>query len=107
MSFGLIFLMSLCAVMAFLVLAVRLVGWQLVLRHASLIDVIFTVVICLALAGTLTGILIGIMAGLVLTVTLTTVKYLLSRVERVKSVYRQRTPVEDDGWEPKYGWERL
>lgn len=97
MTLSLIFLMALAAVAATLLTLIRIVGWRRVLRHATLIDVVFTVVICFALAGTLTGLLIGIVAGLVMAGALSVAKALVSRVEALRA--SQSKPVEED-WCP-------
>lgn len=96
MSIDLIFLMSLVAVVATLVTLIRMIGWDRVLRHATVIDIGFTLVICIMLAGTLTGLLIGILAGLVMTGTLTIARWVNARYEAAKAKYAK--PVEDSIW---------
>jgi len=106
MNIGLIFLMSLVTVAAFLVLAIRTIGLRWVLRHATIIDVIFTLVVCITLAGTLTGLLIGILAGLVLTGTLTILRWLQDRADDLRA--RMAKPVEEkEDWSPGGSPERL
>jgi MFS superfamily sulfate permease-like transporter len=96
MSISLIFLMSLVAVLAALVTLIRVLGWRRVLRNATWIDIGFTVVICLALAGTLTGLLIGIVAGLVMTGTLTAARWMQERMDAFRA--QQAKPVDDSIW---------
>lgn len=104
MTIGLIFLMALASVAGVLIVLIRTLGVERTLRHATLVDIGFTVLVCFALAGTLTGLLIGIVAGLVMTGTLTLWKAALARAERLRP--SQAKPI-GDGWEPKYGWGEL
>lgn len=96
MALSLIFLMSLVAVVAALVTLVRILGWRRVLKHATLIDIGFTLVICFALAGTLTGLLIGIVAGLVMTGTLTCLRFLQARLDDVRAATARTAQPEDN-----------
>lgn len=100
MSIGLIFIMSLAVVLAFLVTSIRFLGFKRVLRHATLIDVVFSVVICIALAGTLTGLLIGIVAGLLLAATLTALKWAMGVLEQLRGAAVQRIHAETEDWCP-------
>lgn len=96
MNLTIIALMSLCSVAAFLVMACRVVGVRKVLQYATIIDVIFTVSMCIAMAGTLTGILIGIMAGLILSVILSVAKAALRKLDDARfAMARDVTPAED------------
>lgn len=99
MTVGLIFLMALVSVVAALVLLIRTIGVRRVLRHATIIDIIFTLVVCFLLAGTLTGLLIGIVAGLVMTGILTVAKALMKRIEAAR-IATARDVTEPEDWCP-------
>lgn len=99
MTMGLIFLMSLAAVAAALISLVRVIGWRRVLKHATAIDIGFTLLVCFALAGTLTGLLIGIVAGLVMTGVLTLAKAVQRRVDALKASCA-KTVSEPEDWCP-------
>ena len=98
MSIGLIFMMALASVAGFLIVAIRIAGFRRVLRHATAIDVVFTLLVCFLLAGTITGLLIGIVAGLIMTGTLTVCKWVLSGVEGYRAA--RAVPIE----EPEEDW---
>lgn len=66
--------MSAVSVAACLVTLSRVIGWQRILRHATLIDVGFTIILALFLAGTLTGALTAVLGGLIMALVLTVAK---------------------------------
>jgi uncharacterized oligopeptide transporter (OPT) family protein len=108
MSIDIIFLMSLVVVAATLLTLCRVIGIRRVLRHATVIDVIFTVVACIMLAGTLTGLLIGILAGLVMAGTLTVLGWFQRRSDDLRARYAREVhdkPIED--WCPGGAPDRL
>lgn len=70
----LVITMSVVSVAAFLVTLSRVVGWRLILKHATLIDVVFTIGIGFAFMGTLTGMLVAVLGGLLMALTLTCIK---------------------------------
>lgn len=99
MSVGLIFLMALAAVVATLITLSRFVGIRLILRHAKVVDIVFTVVVCFALAGTITGLLIGIVAGLVMTGILTVLGWFMNRADDLRAIKAKPVPEAHD-WCP-------
>ena len=80
--------MSAVSVAACLVTLSRVVGWQRILRHATAVDVVFTIGLAMFLAGTMTGALTAVLAGLMMALVLTVLRKLVafSRAlrERVK-----------------------
>ncbi len=92
MTIQMIVFMAACSVIGALIVLVRVMGWRWVLRRATLVDIGFTVLVCVALAGTLTGLLIGIVAGLLMTATLTAGRAFLRASESRERVF---TPAED------------
>lgn len=100
MSIGLIFMMALASVAGGLLLLARTIGWARILRHATLIDVLFTVILCFALAGTLTGLLIGIVAGLIMTGVLTLLKSAHARIQGVQQAYTTSKADPEEDWCP-------
>ncbi len=110
MSIGLVFLMSVVSVVSFLIVLIRTIGLRRVLKHATWVDVIFTVVTVLILAGSITGMLIGILAGLVMTGALTVLKALVYSFDAQRAnAAKPVQPVHpcDDGWTPRDGWRQL
>lgn len=69
-----VFTMAAVSVAACLVTLSRVVGWRRILKHATLVDVAFTVGIGLAFMGTLTGMLVAVLGGLLMALTLTVIK---------------------------------
>lgn len=61
---------SIGIVAAALITLNRVVGWRSMAKHATIIDVGFSVGVGVAFMGTLTGMLVAIIAGLVMAVTL-------------------------------------
>lgn len=103
MSIGLVFLMSLVSVASALIVLTRVFGVRRVLRHATWVDIGFTVLVCFALAGTITGLVIGILAGLIMTGTLTIWKALMGHTDALRAnVARRVQPVvaPADNWCP-------
>lgn len=70
----LVITMSAVSVAAFLVTLSRVVGWRLILKHATIVDVVFTIGIGVAFMGTLTGMLVAVLGGLLMALTLTCIK---------------------------------
>ena len=66
--------MAAVSVAACLVTLSRVVGWRLILKHATLVDVVFTIGIGFAFMGTLTGMLVAVLGGLLMALTLTCIK---------------------------------
>ena len=93
--------MAVVSVAAFLVTLSRVVGWRLILKHATIVDVVFTIGIGVAFMGTLTGMLVAVLGGLIMALTLTCIKRavniaasLTEQIKNVKNVqHRGRKPV--------------
>lgn len=83
--------MSAVSVAACLVTLSRVVGWKRILKHATLVDVGFTIGLAAFLAGTMTGALTAVLAGLMMALVLTALRSLVafsgSLRERVKPSY--------------------
>ncbi|WFG40854.1 hypothetical protein ParaKuw1_00021 [Paracoccus phage ParKuw1] len=69
--------MSAVSVAACLVTLSRVVGWKRILRHATLVDVGFTIGLAMFLAGTMTGALTAVLAGLMMALVLTVLRKLV------------------------------
>lgn len=65
---------ALCTVAAFIITGRRVVSFKTMARHATIIDVGFTVAMLALFAGTLTGMLVAILAGLLMAITLTGIR---------------------------------
>lgn len=76
--------MSVVSVLACLVTLHRVVGMQRILRHATVVDVAFTLGLAVFLAGTLTGALVALLGGLIMAVTLTCLKRLQAVAEPLR-----------------------
>lgn len=71
-----------CAtVAAALITTCRVIGWRRVAKHATLVDVIFTVFMAVLLFGTLTGMLVAILSGLFMAIILTCMRYLVRIID--------------------------
>lgn len=70
----LIVTMAAVSVAACLVTLSRVIGWRRILKHATLVDVAFTIGLGLAFMGTLTGMLVAVLGGLLMALTLTIIK---------------------------------
>lgn len=90
MTLEIIFLMSLVSVVSFLVILTRIIGFRKVLEHATAVDIIFTVMSCILLAGTITGLLIGIVAGLLMTGILTVGRALYRAKDKAEAAIGNR-----------------
>jgi len=66
MTFGFITGAACATVAAVLVTGHRVVGIKTIVKHATIVDVAFTVAMAVAFAGTITGLMVAIMAGLVM-----------------------------------------
>ena len=74
MSLMFIIIAASATVAATLITGARIVSLKTMAKHATLIDVVFTVLMLVLFAGTLTGMLVAILAGLLMAVTLTILK---------------------------------
>lgn len=70
--------MSAVSVAACLVTLSRVVGWKRILKHATLVDVGFTIGLAMFLAGTMTGALTAVLAGLMMALVLTALRKLVA-----------------------------
>ena len=70
--------MSAVSVAACLVTLSRVVGWKRILRHATIVDVGFTIGLAMFLAGTMTGALTAVLAGLMMALVLTALRKLVA-----------------------------
>jgi hypothetical protein len=68
---------STVSVAAVLVTLHRVVGIKRILRHATLVDVAFTVGMTIMFAGTLTGMLVAVLAGLIMALVLSVGRVLM------------------------------
>lgn len=74
--------MAAVLVAATLVTLTRVIGIKRVLRHATLIDVLFTVLAGVMFLGTLSGMLIAVIGGLLMALTLSTMKTVQKLLQR-------------------------
>ena len=84
--------MAAVSVAACLVTLSRVVGWRLILKHATLIDVVFTIGIGFAFMGTLTGMLVAVLGGLLMALTLTCIKRVVSMAAPLAEQIKQAKP---------------
>jgi hypothetical protein len=63
----------------------RVIGYRRMFKHATLVDVAFTVLMVLIFAGTLTGMLVAIVAGLMMALVLSAGRYLLRFFEQTEN----------------------
>lgn len=96
--------MAAVSVAAFLVTLSRVIGWRRILKHATLVDVVFTIGLGLAFMGTLTGMLVAVLGGLLMALTLTTIKRVVTvaapLAEQVKQAKPRKPVVMPDGADP-------
>lgn len=69
-------MMAAASVAAALITLARITGWKRILRHATLVDVSFTILLGILFYGTLTGMLVAILGGLFMALTLTVLRRL-------------------------------
>lgn len=100
MSIGLVFLMSMAAVAATLITLIRVAGVRRVVHHSLAIDIIFTVMISIVLAGTLTGLLIAIVACLIMTGALTIMKAAVGRLDAIRAAKARPFKRSVEDWCP-------
>lgn len=70
--------MSAVSVAACLVTLSRVVGWKRILRHATIVDVAFTVGLAMFLSWTMTGALTAVLVGLIMALVLTALRKLVA-----------------------------
>lgn len=73
--------MAAVSVAACLVTLSRVVGWRRILKHATTVDVAFTIGLAAFLAGTMTGALTAVLAGLMMALVLTALRKLVAACE--------------------------
>lgn len=71
-----IFLMSTATCAAALLTLSRVVGFKRVLKHATLVDVVFSIGAIVMMGATMTGALVAVMAGLIMALFLSGMKKL-------------------------------
>ena len=81
-----VILMAAISVAAFLITLTRVVGWDWITRHASLVDVTFTIGLGVLFYGTLTGTLIAVLGGLFMALVFTINAKLERATQRVRSI---------------------
>lgn len=86
--------MSAVSVAACLVTLSRVVGWRRILRHATVVDVAFTVGLAMFLAGTMTGALTAVLAGLMMALVLTALRKLVA----FSGALRERVEPSEPGY---------
>ena len=100
----LVITMSAVSVAACLVTLSRVVGWRRILKHATLVDVAFTIGLGLAFMGTLTGMLVAVLGGLLMALTLTIIKRVVivaaPLAEQVKQSKPRKPVVLPEGADP-------
>lgn len=100
----LVITMSAVSVAACLVTLSRVVGWRRILKHATLVDVAFTIGLGLAFMGTLTGMLVAVLGGLLMALTLTIIKRVVivaaPLAEQVKREKPRKPVVLPEGADP-------
>ena len=89
--------MSSVSVAACLVTLSRVVGWKAILKHATIIDVSFTLILGWFMAGTLTGALVAILGGLIMALVLTGLKHIMGLVETVACKMGTDSEYDKDG----------
>lgn len=96
--------MAAVSVAACLVTLSRVVGWRRILKHATLVDVAFTIGLGLAFMGTLTGMLVAVLGGLLMALTLTILKRVAivaaPLAEQVKQSKSRKPVVLPEGADP-------
>ena len=97
MAFGFIAGAAVATVGAVLVTGHRVIGIKRMVKHATLVDVTFTVGMAIAFAGTLTGLLVAIVAGLIMAVV-------LSAAQKLQTLYERRTASEPQDEYNEGGW---
>lgn len=99
MALGFIAGAAAASVAAVLVTGHRTIGIKRIIKHATLVDVTFTVGMAIAFAGTLTGFMVAIVAGLFMAILLTGLQKLSALMDRMK------TPsAEQDDEHNENGW---
>jgi len=96
-AIGFILGASAATVAAVLVTGARVFGIKRMIKHATLVDVTFTVAMAVAFAGTLTGLLVAIMAGLMMAVLMTGLQYLSRFVDKRKRTKDPKSEFTADG----------
>ena len=100
----LVFTMAAISVAACLVTLSRVVGWRRILKHATLVDVAFTIGLGLSFMGTLTGMLVAVLGGLLMALTLTCIKRVVivaaPLAEQVKQAKASKPVVLPEGADP-------
>lgn len=92
MSMAIIISMATVSVAAFIVTASRIKGFQWLVKHATIVDIVFTIGGVILFAGTVTGMLIAVLSGLMMALFLTIVKKVQSLVP-TKTV---KEPIDDE-----------
>ena len=93
-----VFAMSAVSVAACLVTVSRVVGWRIILKHDTKIDVAFTLILGWFMVGTLTGALVAILGGLLMAITLTVIKRLTILVDSVQGIDTSSEYDKDGVW---------
>jgi len=94
MSIMFILLAAGATVAATIITASRIVSWRWMAKYATLIDVLFTVLLLIVFAGTLTGMLIAVLAGLFMAIVLTALRCLTRLDTNVFSFDRLQWPIK-------------
>lgn len=89
-SMTFVFFMAACTVAAFLVVSLRVVTLDVMLRYSVVIDVVFTMLVALAFMGTLTGMLVAVVSGLMLSMYFTAMKWITGKAAKVKAAVKPR-----------------
>lgn len=87
--------MAAVSVAACLVTLSRVVGWRRILKHATLVDVAFTIGLGFAFMGTLTGMLVAVLGGLLMALTLTIIKRVVIVAAPLAEHAKQAKPRKD------------
>lgn len=100
--------MSAVSVAACLVTLSRVIGWKRILRHATLVDVSFTLGTFIIFAGTLTGALVAVLGGLLMALVLSVAKRIQSALNApsrpaAKSPFDVPTGADPSEYN-KHGW---
>ncbi len=81
MSVTLIMTFAAVIVAATFITASRVLGVRTILRHATVADVLFTILLAIVMGGTLTGMLIALSAGLVAAACLSVGRFIMNKID--------------------------
>lgn len=84
MSLSFIIIAAVATVAATFITAARVLSFKTMAKYATVIDIVFTIVMLLMFAGTLTGMLVAILSGLLMAICLSALKVTTKPVKIAK-----------------------